>query len=255
MTTPEYTPPDAGGSASPDSAGELGRGFVSALGANVLFGGIVPGLLAAVASGSLELLAAFAMFVAFGIGLSQALWLTPMVLRARQNGQHARAKGMLLMAAITLLLNGGCFGVLLTADWNFHSRWRATRSACSRRSAERPCPREVRHQRLIQRIRAGRVRCAQDGRRMVRDEHFGARRVGERAPEVGLHTEAPPEESLPGGGAQAHHHTRPHQRELGREPGPAGLHVAPLWLHVQAAFALGAIAEVLHGVGHVEARA
>jgi hypothetical protein len=120
MTTPEYTPPDAGDGTGPDAAGDFGRGFVAALGANVLFGGIVPGLLAAVASGALEFLAALAMFVAFGIGLTQALWLVPMVLRARQSGQHARAKGMLLVAAITLLLNGGCFGVLLTADWNFH---------------------------------------------------------------------------------------------------------------------------------------
>jgi hypothetical protein len=120
MTAPEYTPPHAGDGPSPEPAGELGRGLVAALGANVLFGGIVPGLLAAMASGALEMLAALAMFVAFGIGVTQALWLVPMVLRARRSGQHARAKGMLLMAAITLLLNGGCFGVLLTADLNFH---------------------------------------------------------------------------------------------------------------------------------------
>ena len=49
------------------------------------------------------------------IGLSQLLYMGPAMLIARHKGHAATMKGLALVAAITFLLNAGCWGLILTA--------------------------------------------------------------------------------------------------------------------------------------------
>jgi hypothetical protein len=49
-----------------------------------------------------------------GIGLVQAAWIVPMVLRFRATGRRETAKGVIIAAAITFLLNASCWGLVAT---------------------------------------------------------------------------------------------------------------------------------------------
>lgn len=47
-----------------------------------------------------------------GIGLSQWLWVLPLVKRARKQGRPEFAKGMMSGAWMVFLLNAGCWGII-----------------------------------------------------------------------------------------------------------------------------------------------
>ncbi len=51
------------------------------------------------------------MMPTFFIGVSQLLYMVPAVIIARVRGAHAMAKGFLIAAAVTFLLNATCFGL------------------------------------------------------------------------------------------------------------------------------------------------
>ena len=52
--------------------------------------------------------------IPLAIGLVQAAWIIPMVLTFRKSGRTETAKGILIAAAITFLLNAGCWGMIAT---------------------------------------------------------------------------------------------------------------------------------------------
>jgi hypothetical protein len=53
--------------------------------------------------------------VPLAIGLIQAAWIVPMVLSFRKSGKSETAKGILIAATITFLLNAGCWGLVATS--------------------------------------------------------------------------------------------------------------------------------------------
>ena len=48
-------------------------------------------------------------FCLFGIGISQWLYVTPLLIRLRRREKMGLFKGVLIGALLTMLLNGGCF--------------------------------------------------------------------------------------------------------------------------------------------------
>ncbi|MEN8447263.1 MAG: hypothetical protein ABG776_19875, partial [Cyanobacteria bacterium J06555_13] len=56
------------------------------------------------------------LFAFFGIGITQLLYVIPLVLWTRSKCRFDTMKGVIIGAVITLLLNGGCF-LLLTASF------------------------------------------------------------------------------------------------------------------------------------------
>ena len=52
--------------------------------------------------------------IPLAIGLVQAAWIIPMVLSFRKSGRTETAKGIIIAAAITFLLNAGCWGLIAT---------------------------------------------------------------------------------------------------------------------------------------------
>ena len=60
-------------------------------------------------------LATVAIALVLGIGISQLLYVIPMVLWAKRRGRKAFASGVIIGAAITFLLNGACWGWFLIA--------------------------------------------------------------------------------------------------------------------------------------------
>ena len=60
-------------------------------------------------------LGGIAFFGLFGIGIAQLFYVLPLTIWLSRKGRNDTMKGVLIGAAITLLLNGGCF-VLLWAN-------------------------------------------------------------------------------------------------------------------------------------------
>ncbi|MGB3292125.1 MAG: hypothetical protein WBB01_03915 [Phormidesmis sp.] len=58
-------------------------------------------------------LAGIAVFGIFGIGLTQLLYVVPLCIWLHRQGRVDTAKGVIIGAVLTLLLNGGCFIVML----------------------------------------------------------------------------------------------------------------------------------------------
>jgi hypothetical protein len=48
----------------------------------------------------------------FFVGITQLLWIVPMVLQFRRKGQPETAKGLVIVAALVALLNASCWGLL-----------------------------------------------------------------------------------------------------------------------------------------------
>ena len=53
--------------------------------------------------------------IPLAIGIIQAAWIVPMVISFRRSGRRETAKGIIIAAAITFLLNAGCWGLIATA--------------------------------------------------------------------------------------------------------------------------------------------
>ena len=51
-------------------------------------------------------------FAAFGLGVSQLVYMVPAILIARRRGRRAVAKGMIIGAAITFILTAACWAVV-----------------------------------------------------------------------------------------------------------------------------------------------
>jgi hypothetical protein len=51
-------------------------------------------------------------YVVFTCGLSQLIWLVPLWIWFRRKGETESAKGVILAAAITFLLNSACWGLI-----------------------------------------------------------------------------------------------------------------------------------------------
>jgi hypothetical protein len=58
----------------------------------------------------------------FGIGITQLIYVVPAVIYFRRNGKPLIAKGVIIGASITFLLNAACFGVLFAvlSNTSFH---------------------------------------------------------------------------------------------------------------------------------------
>jgi O-antigen/teichoic acid export membrane protein len=61
-----------------------------------------------------NMIATVLLFSLFGIGISQWLYVTPLLIRLRRRERWGLFKGVLIGALLTMLLNGGCF------LWFFH---------------------------------------------------------------------------------------------------------------------------------------
>jgi hypothetical protein len=57
-----------------------------------------------------------------GFAIVQLAYVIPLVKKARKNGLHERAKGMIIGASVSALLSAACYGVLIfsLAHANFH---------------------------------------------------------------------------------------------------------------------------------------
>jgi hypothetical protein len=77
-------------------------------------GSIARGFLVAALWSAFFLLTAAALprgeYVVLTCGLSQLIWLVPVWIAYRKKGQTESAKGVILAAAITFLLNSACWG-------------------------------------------------------------------------------------------------------------------------------------------------
>jgi hypothetical protein len=60
-----------------------------------------------------------ALLVLAAIGLSQLVYLVPAVLIARRKGHPNLAKGMIVGAVLTALVNGACWGLMVWPFWPF----------------------------------------------------------------------------------------------------------------------------------------
>jgi hypothetical protein len=78
------------------------KGFVVAVGVNVA------GSIVSLATGFGAVLVAV-------IGVGQFLWLLPMWIVYRKRGERETAKGILLAAGLTFLVNAGCWGLFISA--------------------------------------------------------------------------------------------------------------------------------------------
>jgi hypothetical protein len=88
----------------PKSEGSILAGFGLAAAIN----------LGAVVVGVITLAMVVGIFILLGIGLVQAAWIIPMVVTFRKSGKRETAKGVIIAAAITFLLNAGCWGLVAT---------------------------------------------------------------------------------------------------------------------------------------------
>ena len=88
--------------------GSILKGF--GIGAAVNVGAVIVCLITAAAIVGVLLL--------LGIGLVQAAWIIPMILRFRKRGKTETAKGVMIAAAITFLLNAGCYGLIAVVGFN-----------------------------------------------------------------------------------------------------------------------------------------
>jgi len=88
---------------------EIAVGFFTAILVNIV-GSISFGLIAGLFS-SLQLpqISTLFLFLTFGIGLSQLVYIIPIAVRFARRRQWGRMKGVIIGAVFTALLNGGCF--------------------------------------------------------------------------------------------------------------------------------------------------
>ena len=73
------------------------------------------GLAAAINLGLAAIIGVVTIIIPLAIGLIQAAWIIPMVLSFQKSGRGETAKGVIIAAAITFLLNAGCWGLVATA--------------------------------------------------------------------------------------------------------------------------------------------
>ena|ERR1041384_5008320 len=87
------------------AAGRVLRGFGYGAAANGL--AIVAGFL------TMGLLVGY--IVLLGFGVVQLAWIVPMYLKYKRSGETETAKGILIAAGVTILLQGGCYAFVATS--------------------------------------------------------------------------------------------------------------------------------------------
>ncbi len=88
--------------------GDIARGFSLAIGLNIL--AAIFFLVMATLFSNLQLPFSFLfIYLFYGIGLSQLVYIIPIAIRFYRRRQWGRMKGVIIGAVITALLNGGCF--------------------------------------------------------------------------------------------------------------------------------------------------
>lgn len=53
-------------------------------------------------------------FAALAIGITQLIYMVPAILYARRKGRPGIARGIIIVAALTALLNATCFGIFMS---------------------------------------------------------------------------------------------------------------------------------------------
>jgi hypothetical protein len=87
--------------------GSVGKGFGFAAAMNV--GGLVVS--------ALTIVTGVGIFILLAFGLTQLLWLVPLYAYYKREGETETAKGVLIAAGISFLLNATCWGVVLSGQW------------------------------------------------------------------------------------------------------------------------------------------
>ena len=101
-----------------NTASELATGIFSLLLAHVLFGGVLFALGWIAQGTNFYFLHPTIAYAAVAIGLSQLLYAIPLMVFFRRRRRFNAAKGTIICAAITALLNGSCF---IFVVWLFNS--------------------------------------------------------------------------------------------------------------------------------------
>jgi ABC-type glycerol-3-phosphate transport system permease component len=96
----------------------VARGFVIGGGLNLVVFGIALGIgFADFESDVVHVVQVLFNWVAIGIWVAQLAYMVPLYLHFRKIGATETAKGLAIVAAITALLNGGCW-VVVMANFN-----------------------------------------------------------------------------------------------------------------------------------------
>lgn len=92
-------------------------GFLSVFAGHLLVVALMFAIAFITSQASLQFDALFTIFffAFFGIGITQLLYVIPLILWTKRKGRFDTMKGVIVGAVITLLLNGSCFLLLTTA--------------------------------------------------------------------------------------------------------------------------------------------
>ncbi len=104
MTNPTDPPP-------PNDLGEIVKGMLLLLGCHAIAGALIFGLgflVAALGVGGYAFIYPWAIGAA-GFLFWQLLYVIPLILTLRRRGRIAMAKGVIIAAVLTALVNGACF--------------------------------------------------------------------------------------------------------------------------------------------------
>ncbi len=85
--------------------GSVVRGIAIAAGLNI----------GAAIVGAITMMIGIGFVILLGIGIVQLAWILPLYFSFRKRGETETAKGVLIGAGITFLLNAGCWGVVMTS--------------------------------------------------------------------------------------------------------------------------------------------
>lgn len=81
------------------------------VGLHIIFAGILPAVFLLMGTGDQRILSPLSL-----LGFTQAIYMIPAFVIARGRGKEQLAKGLLVGAAVTFLLNAACAGYLI---WNY----------------------------------------------------------------------------------------------------------------------------------------
>jgi hypothetical protein len=96
----------------PITAIEVGLGFLLAIGLHIAVLGTLWFLVLPLSGWSSGWLATVWFVGLLGIGVAQLVYLVPAILMARRRGRPGIAKGIIIAASLTALLNATCWGLL-----------------------------------------------------------------------------------------------------------------------------------------------
>ena len=98
--------------AKPITALEVGLGFLLGVALHIVVLGTLWFLLVPLHGLGSDLLASIGFVALFGIGITQLVYQVPAILMARRRGRPGIARGIIIAASLTALLNASCWGLL-----------------------------------------------------------------------------------------------------------------------------------------------